>query len=271
MATPPVEVELDGTPDVIIGDATALELNASSCAETRGVVRAKCLGPLVQRVGSNGLSEIPLCGEGLHSGLNVAGTKSGKVAADSAFRRFVSRFDDRWAHVVAAVNGHLAAVRSEHHGAVVRCFGHHSDGPESLLPFVVETCQQLDDGSSVDARRCDGLGRRVESRKPRPVFPDELSQPPVTSDRAGTRVLYRDPPRPDRLEVAGSALFERVQVLRHRVSPTCNLGISTRELRGSDEVREPGHRWLQAGDELGHDLCCWLRLPGERNALSGPQ
>ena len=28
---------------------------------------------------------------------------------------------------------------------------------------------------------------------------------------------------------------------------------------------------LQAGDELGHDLCCWLWLPGERNALSGPQ
>ena len=137
MATPPGEVVLDGTADVIIGDATALELNASARAKTRGVVRAKCLGPSVQCVGSNGLSEIPVCGEGLHSGLNVAGKKSGKVAADNAFRRFVSRFDDRWSHVVTAVNGPLAAVRSEHHGAVVGGFGHDSDGPESLLSFVV--------------------------------------------------------------------------------------------------------------------------------------
>ena len=33
MATPPGEVVLDGTADVIIGDATALELNASARAE----------------------------------------------------------------------------------------------------------------------------------------------------------------------------------------------------------------------------------------------
>jgi hypothetical protein len=28
---------------------------------------------------------------------------------------------------------------------------------------------------------------------------------------------------------------------------------------------------LQAGDEFGHDFCCWLSLRGQRNALTGPQ
>ena len=137
VATPPGEVVLDGTAEVIIGDATTLELNPSAHAKTFGVIRAKCLGASVQHVGSNGLSEIPVCGEGLHSGLNVTAKKSGKVAADNAFRRIVFRLDDWGSHVVTAVNWHLAAVRSEHHGAVVGGFGHHSDGPESRLPFVV--------------------------------------------------------------------------------------------------------------------------------------
>ncbi len=39
-------------------------------------------------------------------------------------------------------------------------------------------------------------------------------------------------------------------------------------LRRASEAH--GKHGLQARDELGHDLCCWLRLVGERNALSGP-
>jgi hypothetical protein len=109
------------------------------------------------------------------------------------------------------------------------------------------------------------------AREPGPVPPDELTQSPLAADSARAWVFDHDCPWPDRLECPGIAHFKRMEVLRHRISPTRNLGLSPCEFGGGYEVREPGHRRLQARDELGHDLRGWLWLADERNALSSPQ
>ena len=68
------------------------------------------------------------------------------MSADHAFETSVARFEDRWSHVVVAINRPLAAIRPEEHGPIVGGFGHHGNGPGDPLTTVVQMRQQLDDG-----------------------------------------------------------------------------------------------------------------------------
>jgi hypothetical protein len=68
---------------------------------------------------------------------------------------------------------------------------------------------------------------------------------------------------PERARSTGVSIVDSIPAVGSGVQGAPDAGLKPENAGAKPPRSEPR-------DELGHDVCCWLCLPGEGNALSGP-
>ena len=199
----------------------------------------------MDRTRPDGFAEIPVGREGPDDRIGVTGGQGVLVATDHVIQMDGPGPEDRGPHVAPSVNRPLAAVGAEDHRSFIRRFGDHGQRPRHLLTVVGQVREQLDDSPPAVVRRRHGLTPGVALGPEFPIMADEPLQRLVTADRADAGVVDHDVTGPRLLQHVRIPAVERGEVPGNRVRLAGSTGLSSRQLRGTDEVRKPWHRTLR--------------------------
>lgn len=198
VAAPPNAVVFQYAAQPVVGHRTMLETDSAACAKAGVEERAELMGAAVRATGPDGLAEVPICREGAHDRIGVAGVERGVVATHDATEVGVSGLEYGGPDVAPSKDWQLAEVVAEHHRPIVGGFGHHRHRP-SYFPLVPDQVDQpLHHGPPADDRRRHGLGTGVAFRQQELAAADELPKALVATDLARAGVGDDHPRRATR-------------------------------------------------------------------------
>ena len=241
MAAPADAVVFQGAAHAVVGHGAVLEADAAACAEARGEERAELRGAAVGVVRADGLAEVPVRRERAHYRFGVTSVQRGLVAADDITGVGVPGLEYRRPDVAPPVDRPLAAVGAEHHRPIVGGLGDDRHRPGQFPPVVGQVRQQLHHGPPADDGGGHGLGTGVQPGQPGLVLADEPPQLPVAADLARAGIVDHHLAGPHGLQGVGVTLVQCGEVLRDRISLTCDASLPAGQLHGTGEVRKPRH------------------------------